>query len=84
MSDREITEIASLTDWESLRPYLELTRQQKVDIRKSYPGDYLLQKCDCLRQWKYENESKATYGALITAAKRSQYWQLADGVRACW
>ena len=84
VSDRDIEEIARehLTDWESLRPYLGLTRQQKVDIRKSYPGDYEMQKWECLQTWRRNMGDNATYIALIRAALKVEDEKLADGVRA--
>ena len=70
-----------LTNWESLRPYLGLSRQQEIEIRKSYPGDYGKQKQECLEVWKETKGNGATYGALITAAEKARDQQLADTVR---
>ena len=84
VSDKDIATIARdlLTDWESLQPYLGLSRAQKVDIRKSYPGEYGKQKHECLEVWKETKGNEATYGAFITAAAEAKDQQLADGVRA--
>ena len=84
VSDEDVATIARkhLTDWESLRPYLGLSRQQQVDIRNSDPGNYGKQKRECLEVWKEKKGNKATYGALITAAEKAEDQQLADRVRA--
>ena len=71
-----------LTKWESLRPYLGLTRQQEAEIRRSYPGDYEIQKRECLEVWNEIRGNGATYGALITAAEKSKDQLLAAKVRA--
>ena len=71
-----------LTDWESLRPFLGLSRQQEAEIRKSYPGDYGKQKHECLEIWKEVKGKGATYGALITAAEKARDQLLADTVRS--
>ena len=82
VSDENVATIARdhLTDWESLRPYLGLTRQQQIEIRNSYPS-YGKQKHECLEQWKELKGKKATYGELIKAAEKANNQQLADSVR---
>ena len=84
VSDSDITKIARdhLTDWESLRPYLGLSRQQKKEIHMSHPGDYGKQKWECLEMWKNMKRKKATYNALISAAEEMGDQKLASGVRA--
>ena len=84
VSDEDVATIARkhLTNWESLRPYLGLNRQQQVVVRNSYPGDYGQQKRECLEVWKEIKGNEATYGALITAAEKAEDKQLADSVRA--
>ena len=83
ISDEDVATIARkhLTDWESLRPYLGLSRVQKEDIRKTY-SDYAKQKCECLEVWQETKGNEATYGALITAAEKAEDKKLADSVRA--
>ena len=83
ISDEDVATIARkhLTDWESLRPYLGLSRQQQVEIRKTY-SDYGQQKRECLEVWKETKGNEATYGALITAAEKAEDKKLADSVRA--
>ena len=84
ISDEDMSTIARkyLTDWESLRSYLGLSRVQKEDIRKSYPGDYPKQKHECLELWKETKGNEATYGAFIRAAEKAEDQQLADRVKA--
>ena len=84
ISDEDVATIARdhLTDWESLRPYLGLSRPQQVEIRESYPGNYGKQKRECLEVWKETKGNEATYGALITAAEKAKDQQLADRVKA--
>ena len=83
ISDEDVATIArkQLTDWESLRPYLGLDRQQQVVIRNSYPGDYGQQKRECLEVWKEIKGNGATYGALITAAENANNQLFADRVK---
>ena len=84
IGDEDVATIARdhLTNWESLRPYLGLSRQQQVEIRKSYPVDYGEQKRECLEVWKETKGNKATYSALITAAEKAKDQQLADRLKA--
>ena len=69
-----------MTDWEALCPYLELSRQQKKEIRNSFAGDNGKQKHECLEVWKETKGKKATYSAFINAAKEAQAQKLADNV----
>ena len=84
LSDRDLATLARdhLSNWESLRPYLGLNHAQKEEIRRSCLGDYGRQKQECLEVWKETKGNKATYQALITAAKEAKEQTLADGVRA--
>ena len=82
ISEEDVATIARkyLTDWESLRPYLGLSHQQEVEIRRSFQ-DYGRQKNECLQKWKEAKGNDATYGALITAAGKAENKWLADGVK---
>ena len=77
-----IAEIARdfLSNWESLSPYLGLSRPQEKEISKTYSlyGD---QKRECLNKWKEEKGKEATYRAFIDAAEKAKNKQLADNVR---
>ena len=83
VSNEDVATIARdhLTDWESLRPYLGLTRQQEEEIRRSFPNKYGKQKQECLERWKELKGDRATYGALIKAAETAKNQQLADRVK---
>ena len=70
-----------LTQWEKLHPFLGLSRAQKKKIARSYPGDYGLQKQECLEVWKEERGREATYRALISAAEEARDKELADNIR---
>ena len=84
VSDRDLAIIARdhLTDWESLRPFLGLSRPQEREISKSCLGDYGKQKHECLEVWKEMKGKEATYQALIKAAEDAKAQSLADSVRA--
>ena len=71
-----------LTNWEPLRPYLGLNRQQEEEIRRTFHYNYGKQKQECLERWKESEGDKATYGALIEAAETAKNQQLADKVKA--
>ena len=84
ISDEDIATIASkhLINWESLRPYLGLSRPKEAEIVNSYPRDYGKQKYECLHEWRVLKGNEATYGALITAAEKASHQKLADEVKA--
>ena len=69
-----------MTDWETLRPFLELGRSKAKDVLKSHPNDYGKQKLECLEEWKEMKGHAATYQALITAAEDARLQNLADNV----
>jgi hypothetical protein len=83
IESRELAIIARdrLTNWETLRPFLGLKRQQNKSITESHPKDYEKQKLECLEVWQEAVGDKATYGALIKAAEDARLHDLADGVR---
>ena len=83
VSDEGVAMIARdhLTDWESLRPFLGLSRQQEVEICNTH-GNYQKQKRECLEIWKQAKGNEATYSTFITTAEKAKNQQLADGVRA--
>ena len=69
-----------LTRWESLRPFLDLSPQDREDICKAYERDQAGQRRECLEMWKERKGEKATFRALITAAENARLQNLADGV----
>ena len=82
VSDENLAVIARdhLVDWEDLHPFLGLTRPQKKEIIKSFPGDYRKQKRECLEVWKEVKGDEATYRVLISAAEKAKNKELADNV----
>ena len=84
IGDEDLAVIAMehLMDWETLRPFLGLSRVQKTEIARSYPGEYGKQKRECLELWKEVQGEDATYRAFITAAEKAKDKRLADCVRA--
>ena len=81
--DRDLAVIARdhLTDWESLAPFLGLSRAQEQQVARSYPGDYGKQGQECLQIWRKIKGAEATYQVLITAAVEAKDQQLADAVK---
>ena len=71
-----------VTDWKALVPFLGLSLSQEKKIAMQFPGDYDLQKQECLEVWKEMKGMGATYPALIVAAGRAQNEELADRVRS--
>ena len=70
---------SKMTEWESLTPHLGITKPQAEAIRKSC-HDFEMQKRESLIKWKQKMGDKATYKALITAAKEASNKQLEDAV----
>ena len=62
--DDHLSEIAlSITDWQSIAPFLGLTEADEVIIRHDYP-ESMTRKIGMLRTWKKRFGSKATYRKL--------------------
>ena len=83
ISDRHLAIISRdhVTNWESLVPFLGLTRAQEQAVARSSPGDYEKQKRECLMKWREAKGARATYQALISVAEEAGNQQLADSVR---
>ena len=83
ISRRYLAAIAKnhITHWEPLGPFLDLTRQQEVEIAQKYRDNYGLQKRECLEVWKEMKGDGTTYRALISAAEEAEDQQLADSIR---
>ena len=83
VSDKDLATIARdhLTDWEALRPFLELSRSKAKEILKSFSNNYGKQKLECLEEWKEMKGHEATYYALINAAEDARLQSLADNVK---
>ena len=78
VSDRDIADIAQklLTSWDDLSPFLGLDEVANAAIRRT-PGGYVEQKKACLQEWKKQQGSRATFRALIQAAKEANNNDLA-------
>ena len=76
-----------LTKWEELSPYLGLDEAANKAVRRT-PGGYGDQKRAFLHEWKSRQGSRATFGALINAAKEAKHMKLAlsveDILRSCF
>ena len=79
ISDKEVADIAQkyLKTWEEISPYLGLDEVVREAIRRT-PGGYLEQKKAFLQEWKNRQGSRATFRALIQAAKNSNNTDLAE------
>jgi hypothetical protein len=84
ISDRDLAVIARdlLTEWENLRPFLELSRAQEKEVARSYPNQYGRQKRECLELWKEGKGAGATYRVFVAAAEEARDQELADSVRS--
>ena len=82
VSISHLAQIANhLNDWESLRPFLDLSRSKATEILKSYPNNFAQQKLECLEEWQQLKGDTATYHTLILAAEDAKLQKLADGIR---
>ena len=64
--DDHLSEIAlSLTDWQSLAPFLGLSEVDEREIVCRYPHDLQMQNIAMLRKWKSEFGQRATYRKLV-------------------
>ena len=79
VSDREVADIAQncLKSWEELSPYVGLDEVANEALRRT-PGGYVEQKKACLQEWKRQQGSRATFRALIQAAKNAKNIDFAD------
>ena len=63
--DDHLSEIAlSLTDWQSMAPFLGLTEVDEEEITSRYPNQLLAQKIAMLRKWRQNLGEGATYREL--------------------
>ena len=81
VSDEDAKVIARdhVVRWQLLSPHLGLSQQEEDEISKL---DLTKRKHKCLEVWKKMKGNEATYGALIIAAERAGFPQLATAVRA--
>ena len=71
VSSSDLAEIAKkLSQWRLLAPHLQVTPEQEKEIVRGHPSNLQLQSLKCLQKWSHDQDSKATYGALISALYR--------------
>ena len=67
VSDVHVSDIASfsMTDWQELSPFFDISEAEEHDIVEKYPNDPKLQRREALRTWREHSGDKATYRRLI-------------------
>ena len=81
VSSSDLAEIAKkLSQWRLLAPYLQVTPEQEKEIVRDHPSNLQLQSLKCLQKWSHDQDSKATYGALISALYRLENIDLIDEI----
>ena len=81
VSSSDLAEIANkLSQWRLLAPHLQITLEQEKEIIRDHPSNLRLQSLKCLQKWSHDQDSKATYGALISALYRLESIDLIDEI----
>ena len=81
VSSSDLAEIAKkLSQWRLLAPHLQVTPEQEKEIVRGHPSNLQLQSLKCLQKWSHDQDSKATYGALIGALYRVENIDLIDEI----
>ena len=81
VSSSDLSKIASkLSKWRLLAPHLHITPEQEEEIVRVYPSDLQLQSLKCLQSWSNDNDSEATYGALVNAIYEIKNADLIDDI----
>ena len=71
--DEHLCELAlSITNWQSIAPFLGLTEVEEKEISLLYPNELRRQTVAMLRKWKSKHGKKATYKRLARV-----FWKLA-------
>ena len=79
--DDHLSEIAlSLTDWQSIAPFLGLTEAEENRIARRHSNNLAKQSVAMLRKWRSKFKRKATYKTLITVLWNRGKIDLADQV----
>ena len=82
ITDMHIAMIAKeMTCWESLAPFLQITKGEEEEIARDYKHKYELQKREALRLWKEKNGGKATYYQLVEILCERGHVALAEKVK---
>ena len=78
--DEHLCEIAlSITDWQSIAPFLGLTEVEESDIKKNYDNT-LTQKIKMLRKWREKFGRQATYRKLARVFTKLNHADLVEEV----
>ena len=81
VSSSDLAEIAKkLPQWRLLATHLQVTPEQEKEIVRGHPSNLQLQCLKCLQKWSHDQDSKATYGALISALYRVENIDLIDEI----
>ena len=81
--DDHLNEIAlSLTDWQSIAPFLELTEFDEREITMRYSKDLAMQNIAMLRKWRSTFSQNATYKTLVNVLWNRGKTSLAEQVCA--
>ena len=81
ISDIHIAQLAkSVTEWQELAPFLDLSPAEEKEIVEEYRGRLKLQTREALRKWKEKNGRKATYQNLTKIFREQDRADLADVV----
>ena len=81
VSSSDLSEVAKrLSVWRLLAPHLHITQEQEEEIVGDYPSDLQLQSLKCLQKWSHDQDSGATYGALVTAIDKIENADLIDEI----
>ena len=70
----------SLTDWQSVSPFLGLTEFEEREITTRYPNDLAMQNIAMLRKWGSKFAQNATYETLINVLMNRGKTSLAEQV----
>ena len=82
ITDIHIAMIAKeMTCWESLAPFLQITKGEEEEIARDYKHKYELQKREALRLWIEKNGGKATYYQLVEILCERGHVALAEKVK---
>ena len=83
VSDIHIAQLAkSVTEWQELAPFLDLSPAEEKEIVEQYSGRLKLQTREALRKWKEKNGRKATYQNLTKIFREQEKADLAEIVES--
>ena len=83
ISDQDIAKVATkIQNWKHLSPFLDLNDVDQKEIENYSRGDYLEEKRAALCKWRQKGGKRATYEALIDAAREADNEDLAEYVQS--